>query len=271
MHLLSKKEAEKVLGSKGSMEISLDAGISLSEIYVGEDFVRIDDQKVPLQEFKKIKKNSYFFIENGHLKKLAFFSEESNFYYKLMPTKDWPTITLSSTPMHRWVLVSPKEDTLLKIKEISPVKGSILDTCCGLGYTAIVAAKEADEVYTYERDDYVVHIAKINPYSRELFSSKKIKLFNGDIVQIIRKLDRDFFDRIIHDPPTFKFSPELYSKEFYMQLYRVMKKNGILYHYAPWPHRKGKPLYLRIIKNLKDVGFRDFKYKERSSGVIAVK
>src|SRR3989338_10800108 len=140
--IISKKEAEKILGSKGDIEVSLDAGVSLNKIFVNKEFAEINGQKVPLEEFKKVKENSYYFIENNHLHKLAFFSQESNFYYKLMPTADWPTITLSSTPMHRWVLISPKEDTFSKIKEISPVKGRVLDTCCGLGYTAIMAAKD---------------------------------------------------------------------------------------------------------------------------------
>lgn len=270
--LISKREAQKILSSKpGHLDIFLDAGLSLTRISIGEDYAEIEKEKIPLQEFKKIKENSYYIIESGHLQKLAFFSDESNFYYKLMPTADWPTITLSSTPMHRWVIVSPKEDTLSKIKEISPVKGRVLDTCCGLGYTAIMSAKEADEVYTFEKDEYVMHIAKFNPYSQELFDNKKIRLSKGDICKIIYKLEREFFDRIVHDPPTFKYAPELYSLEFYKQLFRVIKKDGILYHYAPWPHRKGKPLYPRIIRNLKEAGFRNAKYSKESSGVVAQK
>jgi len=270
--IISKKEAEKILGSKsGHLDISLDAGVSLSKINIAADYAEIEKEKIPLQEFKKIKENSYFIIDSGHLKKLAFFSEESNFYYKLMPTADWPTVTLSSTPMHRWVLVSPKEDTLSKIKEVSPVKGKVLDTCCGLGYTAIVAAKDADEVYTFDRDEYVLHVAKFNPYSQELFNNKKIRLLKGDISKIIFKLEGNFFDRVVHDPPTFKYAPELYSKEFYGQLYRVMKKDGILYHYAPWPHRKGKPLYPKIMGLLSEAGFGKVKYSKESSGVAAQK
>lgn len=269
--IISKKEAEKILGSKGNIEISLDAGISLAKVFVGKEYAEISNQKIPLQEFKKIKENSYYFIESNDLKKLAFFSKESNFYYKLMPTGDWPTLTLSSTPMHRWVLVSPKEDTISKIKEISHVKGRVLDTCCGLGYTAIISAKYADEVYTYERDEYVLHIAKFNPYSQELFNNKKIRLFKGDVHKIIYKLEGNFFDRVIHDPPTFKYAPELYSVDFYKQLYRVMKKGSILYHYAPWPHRKGKPLYPRIMANLKEAGFKAVRYSKESSGVAAQK
>src|SRR3989344_3797678 len=270
--LISIKEAKKILSSKpGSLEISLDAGLSLTSISIGKDYVEIEKEKIPLEEFKRIKENSYFIIDSGHLKKLAFFSEESNFYYKLMPTADWPTVTLSSTPMHRWVLVSPKEDTLSKIKEISPIHGKVLDTCCGLGYTAIVSAQDAEEVHTFERDEYVVHVAKLNPYSKDLFTSKKIKLMQGDISQIIMKIQSNLFDRVIHDPPTFKYSPELYSNEFYRQVYRVMKKDALLYHYAPWPHRMGKPLYIKIMKLLKETGFRNIRYSEESSGVIALK
>ena len=269
--LISKKEAEKILSAKGEVNISLDAGMSLTKAFVDHRQAEILGQKIDIDEFKKIRKNSYYFIEAGHVKKLAFFSQESNFYYKLMPSSDWPTVTLSSTPMHRWVLVSPKEDTLSKIKEISPIKGKVLDTCCGLGYTAIMSAKDAEEVHTFERDEYVIHVAKLNPYSQDLFSNKKIMLMHGDIFQIINKLQGNFFERVVHDPPTFKYSPELYSKEFYEQIFRVMKKDAILYHYAPWPHRTGKPMYLRIMNLLSESGFRNIRYSEASSGVVAKK
>ena len=146
-----------------------------------------------------------------------------------------------------------------------------MDTCCGLGYTAIMSAKDSEEVHTFERDEYVIHVAKLNPYSRDLFSNKKINLMHGDISEIINKLQGNFFDRVIHDPPTFKYSPELYSKEFYQQLFRIMKKEAILYHYAPWPHRRGKPLYLRIMKFLSESRFRKVRYSEASSGVVAQK
>jgi len=271
--ILTKKEADRVIKSKdGTIQISLDLGKSLCEVKKEGKAVYVNNINIPLEEFSKIKEESCYTIAGGKITKLAFFSEETNLYYKLVPTKDWPTITLSSTPMHRHTQLSPKEDTIFKIREIKPIKGQVLDTCCGLGYTAIMCSKEADEVYTFERDFAVLHVAKLNPYSQELFNSKKIKMFTESIFNATSKFEDNFFDRIVHDPPTFKYSPELYSKEFYNELYRVMKNKGIIYHYAPWPQKtKNRVFYKGIIAKLNECGFERARYSEKSSGVVAVK
>ena len=271
--IITKKEAEKILSIKeGSINISLDLGVSFGNVSAKEGFVHINEQKIPLSAFNKLKEETCYVIEDNTLKQLALFSDETNFYYKLIPTKDWPTITLSSTPMHRHTLISPKQDSLLKIREISPVKGRVLDTCCGLGYTAILSSEKADEVYSFEIDKNVLFIAKLNPYSQKLFSNEKIKLCEEDISSQIVKFEDNFFDRIIHDPPTFKYAPELYSSRFYTELYRVLKKGGILYHYCPCPHKtKGKKFYPRVIRLLREAGFERAEYHEVSSGIRALK
>jgi len=271
--IITKKEAEKIINSKEKkLDISLDLGLSLTTVFIEKDFVIIRSDKIPLSEFSKTDEKSCYILKGNHLQKLAFFSNETNFYYKLMPTKDWPTVTLSSTPMHRRTLISPKKDVHLKIKEISPVKGRVLDTCCGLGYTAILASKKADEVYTFEVDKNVLHIAHLNPYSQELFSSKNIRIFEGDVFEGIKNFKDSFFDRIIHDPPTFKYNPKLYSREFYFELYRILKHKGVVYHYAPHPHRtRGNIFYKGIIRKLNECGFKKVVYHSESSGVRAIK
>ncbi|MBI2130224.1 SAM-dependent methyltransferase [Candidatus Woesearchaeota archaeon] len=271
--ILTIRTAEALLRLKdGNAVVSLDLGRSKTNVLVENGHFFIGNQRVPLSSLKKIKEKSCYIIENGKIRKLAVFSHETNLYYKLFPTRDWPTVTLSSTPMHRFTFVSPKKDTESKIREISPVRGIVLDTCCGLGYTAIMAAEKADKVMTFERDEGVIEIAAFNPYSQELFANKKLGLVREDVNEGIRKLGNWHFDRIIHDPPTFRYSPELYSKEFHLELFRVMKKNGILYHYCPSPHiTRGKLLYPRIIRQLKEAGFDDVKYHEVSSGIRAIK
>lgn len=271
--VITKSEAEKILMEKGSeILISLDLGISQLKVQVINGIADVMGQKIPLKEFESLKDNACYAVEDNKLKRVAFFSEETNLFYKLLPTKDWPTITLSSTPMHRFTFVSPKKDTGSKIKEINPIKGNVLDTCCGLGYTAIMASKDADEVLTFEKDSNMLRIAEYNPYSQQLFSSKKIKIFQKNIFTEIKKFKSGFFSRIIHDPPTFKYSPELYSAEFHAELFRVLKKGGILYHYCPSPQiTKGRLLYPRITRQLKEAGFRSIEYHGGSSGIRAVK
>ncbi|MDD3159578.1 MAG: methyltransferase [Candidatus ainarchaeum sp.] len=245
--------------------------INLTNIEKSEKSNKIEfDEK----EFKNLKESFVYVIEDKEIKRIELFGEETNLYYKLLPTKDWPTLTLSSVPMHRWKYITPKEDTLSKIREISPVKGRVLDTCCGLGYTTISEASiaEVEQVDVFERDKNVLRICEYNPYSEQLFINKKIFIHNESVYYGIEKFKEETFDRIIHDPPTPTFAKELYSIEFYHELYRVLKKGGILYHYAPQPGKtKGIITYPHWIKLLEQVGFKKVKYNEKSSGIKAIK
>jgi predicted methyltransferase len=135
-----------------------------------------------------------------------------------------------------------------------------------------MAAKQGDKVLTFERDMNVLHIASFNPFSQELFNNKKIEIYNKDIYEYIKNFESDFFNRIIHDPPTFKISPELYAQEFHAQLFRVLKKGGILYHYCPFPGKtRGNEFYKRILNQLSKAGFKNAEYHGYSSGIRAVK
>lgn len=204
--------------------------------------------------------------------KIQFFSHKTRKFYQLVPTRTIPTLKISGVPMHRHIRIDPLQDTLLKIKAVKPY-GVVLDTCTGLGYTAIYAAKlpEVKKVITIEKDENVLKIAKLNEASKELFTNQKIKIFHADVTKKIKSFPNDFFDCIIHDPPTFVLAPELYCLNFYQQLYRVLKKNAKIWHYCPDPGKmKGKSkLKSRIIKNLKSAGFKNVRYDEKSSGIIA--
>ena len=271
--VITQNEAQEILNSKEKkLEISLDLGKSKTKVRIEKKQVFIGDETISFRALLKLKENTCYLFEKEKLIPLTFFSDKTNIYYKLLPTKDWPTITFSSTPMHRHTKLSPKEDTELKVKEIFPIKGQILDTCCGLGYTAIMCAKQAKKVYTFERDSNVLELARYNPHSLDLFENKKIFLIKKSIFEEIKRFPDDFFDRVIHDPPTFTISPELYSPGFYQQLSRVMKKEAVLYHYAPAPHKtKGEKFYLQVIRRLKETGFKQIEYHEESSGIRAVK
>ena len=205
--------------------------------------------------------------------KIQFFSEETQRLYQLYGNP--PTLKISGVPMHRHVRMTPLQDTETKIRAAEP-KGKVLDTCTGLGYTAIYSARkpEATEVMTFERDQNVLEIGKLNEYSKELFQNSKIKVIDGDILLEIIELPNNHFDTIIHDPPTFVISPDLYNIKFHQQLFRVLKKGGKLWHYCPEPgklSKNGSKLKERVIKYLKEAGFLNVKYDPDSSGIVAEK
>jgi predicted methyltransferase len=276
--ILTKKEAQKLVNCLknrvNSWVVSLDLGKSTEKVELGADFVLLRGEKISLKVLEKTKEDTCYITQEGKLLSVDFFSNETNLFYKLKPTKDWPTLTLSSVPMHRFKHISPKQDTLSKINELGRVSGCVLDTCCGLGYTAIMNAekKEVEEVIVFEKDANVLRIAEHNPYSEELFTNKKIELRNENVFEGVKSLESEYFAGIIHDPPTTSFAPELYSPEFYKELFRVLKTGGVLYHYCPNPGKtKGKEFYPTIIKLLTQTGFKDCKYSEKSSGVKAIK
>jgi len=250
---------------------SLDLGKTTELVLVGKDEFVFRGETVSAKELERLKENTCYVLEGG-FKSIDFFGEDTNLYYKLKPTKDWPTLTLSSVPMHRFKRVSPKEDSKTKLDEITLIKGTVLDTCCGLGYTAIGATASAEEVITFEKDSNVLRIAEYNPYSEELFANKKIKLRQESVADGIKKLKSNYFDRIIHDPPTVSFAPELYEEAFYEELFRVAKKGAILYHYCPNPGKtKGGLFWPTIQKRLEKTGFKNCKYGEKSSGIRCLK
>ena len=116
-----------------------------------------------------------------------FFGEDTRLFYKLHPTMGAPTIEISGILMHRIKGIDPLKDAKQKISAIAPLKGHVLDTCGGLGYTAILAARVAEKVTAVEKDPNVLEIARQNPWSRELFNARNISLIEGDVFQMIQE------------------------------------------------------------------------------------
>jgi len=256
---------------KQELEISVDLGLNKAKIKIeGNTVVFPDGNKLDFSKIKKIDEKSCYLAYKNKLVKIQTFSKETNKHYKLVPTKDWSTVTISGVPMHQKTRATPKEDAIKKTS--FGIKGKVLDTCTGLGYTAIFASKKADKVITVEYDDNIIEIAKLNPYSRDLFNNKNIEILRGDIKSVIKQFKNNEFDAIIHDPPTFKLAGELYGREFYKQLYRVLKNDGELFHYTGRVGiRKGRRFIDEIIKRLNEVGFKDIKKVMDEQAVVCKK
>ncbi len=197
-------------------------------------------------------------------------------YYKLLPTRRGapPSIEIDGIHMHRVSGTDPWRDTLAKVRAARIGTGDVvLDTCMGLGYTAIASSMlGARMVYTVEIDEMVITLARYNPWSIEL-SNKNIIIYNNDITQIIYNFRENYFSKIIHDPPRITSSTgKLYSLEFYRELYRVLKPGGILFHYTGEPGRKhGSNFPGRIGGKLKKIGFRHVRYVKSALGIVARK
>src|SRR3989338_922335 len=206
--------------------------------------------------------------------KVQFFSSDTQRFYQLFPTKTAPTLKISGVPMHRHTHVDPLTDTTLKIQALRP-KGTVLDTCTGLGYTAIYSAKEpkVEKVITVEKDENVLKIAGMNEFSKDLFGNPKIEIIQGDVFEKIKEFPKNYFDSILHDPPTFIMATELYSLKFYAELHRVLKPKSKLWHYCPEPGKLSgkKPLREKIKKNLEEVGFRKTVFDVESFGIVCEK
>lgn len=278
MILISKYQAEKIKAAmkfrQQTCKTSLDLGITQIEVKIVSGHAILDKElSISEAQIDKIIKNdtSVFLITDKGIEKIQIFSEETNKFYKLMPTgyKSPPTLEISGIRMHLTKDMNPHEDTKNKISCISPVSGRILDCNMGLGYTAIMASEKA-QVDTCEIDPNVIEIARFNPWSSRLFLGN-IKIHNQDVFEKIKDFKDCSFDAIIHDPPSFKLSVHLYSKEFYSQLYRVMKPKGKLYHYTGMPGSKarGMDIMASTSKKLADSGFRQISMKHR--GIIAIK
>ncbi len=211
-----------------------------------------------MAQLKKAAKSDrkVFFVEEDGLRPVQVFSEETGWMRVLCPTESLPTVLVSGIPMHRMKRTDPGKDTRAKIQALGVVKGPVLDTATGLGYTAIEAARRASRVVTIEIDPGGIELARMNPWSDELFSKQNIEIVIGDAYEEVKKFDRGSFAGIIHDPPTMSLGGELYSEEFYRQLRRLLKRGGRLFHYIGNPDSAlGRRQYPGIISRLRAAGF----------------
>ena len=260
-HIQAKQLLEASKKGLKETEVSLDLYKTLSKVKIqNNEFIFPDNQKLNESQLKKPIKddNVCFLIRDNSLIKIQLFSDETNKFYKLVPTKDAPTIEISGIRMHATKDMTPMEDTKRKIESIAPIHGIILDTCMGMGYTAIASSKLADFVMTCERDENVLEIAKYNPWSEELFNNKKISVLKTNVFDEIKIFKSNMFDAVIHDPPRLTLATELYSLDFYKQIFRVLKNNGKLYHYTGSPGSKFRHVNLigNVSKRLKQAGFK---------------
>jgi predicted methyltransferase len=221
-----------------------------SGIYLPQVNLKLDYDTI--KKYSKKEELLYLINEEG-LIPLVFFE---NKFYRILSTIP-PSLEIDGIRMHK---TNVENEIIQKIENLKIKRGyRVLDTCCGFGYTAIKAAQKGAKVITIEIDPFVIKLAKINPYSKDLFIDKNITLIIGDTTKILKNNIEDYFDVIIHDPP--KLSPKtgnLFSNELYITFYKLLKPKGILFHYVGEAGKKyrNKDLLHTISKRLSDIGFK---------------
>lgn len=275
--VLSYLQADVLLEARakgvGYVDVSPDLERTTTEARLNSGGVHFPGgQFLGWDEVKEIQsaRNSCFLLEPVAPRKIQFFSAETNRLYSLMPTASAPTMLISGFPMHRIKGTDPRRDTLEKIRTIQPLVGEVLDTATGLGYTAIEAARTAQQVLTVELDPAALEVARLNPWSQELFDNPKISQTIADSFEVVAELADERFSRIIHDPPAFSLDGDLYSSEIYSHLHRILRPNGRLFHYIGNPEsRSGRNITAGVIRRLGAVGFKRIKRTPRAFGVVA--
>lgn len=256
---------------------SLDLGRSEVELPLEEGRVHLPDgQTLGGEELGVIvaSPDSIYTVLDSEPEKVTWFSKETNKVYTLRATTGWPALEISGILMHRIKDTDPKADAASKIATVAPVRGRVLETCCGLGYSAIHAAETADSVLVFEVDPNVVDMARLNPYSRPLFDEAgRIELRNENVAEAITALPDGGFDLVIHDPPTLAVAGDLYGDDFYRQLFRVLRARGRLFHYTgdPGSRSRGQDLPGRVKDRLSALGFTRVQREPGALGVSARK
>ncbi len=287
--VLSYVQAETLLSAQRqgheSVAISPDLGISTVTAQVTQEGVLFPSgEQLPWQQLEKIQKadgNCFVVERNGNAKNewgdwdirpIQVFSEATNRMCSLLPTKHTPSMLIAGFTMHRIVDIDPMQDTRKKIATLTPLAGRVLDTATGLGYTAIEAAKTAEQVVTIELDPGAQEIARLNPWSRNLFDNPKIQQVMGNAYEVVPTFENEHFSAILHDPPVFSLAGELYSGTFYRELYRVLKRGGKLFHYIGNLESKSSGTVARgALRRLQESGFTRVVKRPEAFGVVAYK
>jgi len=257
-----------------AVETTLDLGLSTSRVEIKGEEAIIGGRPYSVKELDEVVEEGFAYkaLEGG-VARLAMYRDGS--YYKLKPVAldRAPTIEINGVQMHRTVGVDPWSDARAKVRALGKVRGArVLEIGTGLGYTASnLIISGASLVVSIERDLNVLHLASMNPWSKML-SYPRIRILVGDASHIVGEICSVCFEKILHDPPRINIAEELYSIDFYRELYRVLKSGGTLLHYTGEPGRHSNISYLKGVKRrLESAGFYRVVWADQAKGFLAFK
>lgn len=165
---------------------------------------------------------------------------------------------------HYHCLAGARLEAIKKFIEPTNIKEGdvILDVCFGLGYNSAAALDHAKKltIIALENDELVLekiqdidadfeNYGVIKEVARNKVYNKdgiKIKLLLGDARETIKQV-KETVDVVFFDPFSPKKCPELWTKEFFTDVYEKMNSGGILATYSCATHVRQK---------MKDIGFK---------------
>jgi predicted methyltransferase len=274
---LTAKVARAILKSRREREpratVSLDLNRSRSVVRLdGTRVLFPDGTALPTSELQSLARGSsrVFLVDQGALVPIE---RRGRYYYKLSATDTAPTLEISGIKMHRTEGCCPYAQAEAIVRTVVGPGDRVLDACGGLGYTAMWAARlGADRVVSVEHDLDVLEVARLNPWSEEYFFDSRIDVIAEDVTEFLAGQPAGSFDAAVHDPPHISRAGELYGKDFYFELSRVLTATGRMYHYvgAPYSQRGQKDIQRGVAERLVAAGF-DAQFSKELMGFICVK
>lgn len=255
------------------VDVSPDLGISCSSARLSDAGVSFaGGAALSWEEVERISRSELacYTVDAQGVRPIQTFSESTRRVCSLLPTPGAPGLLLSGFVMHRIKEIDPYQHAQRMLAALAPVRGAVLDTTMGLGYTAIGAARSAGSVVTIEVDPGVEAMARLNPWSQELFDNSRITRIRGDACEIVPTFSPGQFERIMHDPPALQLAGELYSGAFYRELRRVLQRGGRLFHYTGDPRsRVGGSIVRGVQRRLQEAGFARVQVRVQAYGIVA--
>ncbi|NWF94987.1 MAG: methyltransferase domain-containing protein [Candidatus Thorarchaeota archaeon] len=248
--------------------LSLDLGVT-------ESRVSLDNLPWDVESLRKMADdpgNIFFWDGSGTFKAAI----RGDHFYKLIPTGKGkaPALLIDGVLMHPMKDTDPLTDAALKAEACVRAGLVVLEICTGLGYSTIACLdRGVKSIVTIERQQEVLNLARINPWSERLFSNPRVSIVKGDAVEVVKELPKETFDTVLHDPPRFTADSELYSIEFYSQLRRVLRPGGTLFHYvgSPGSRYRGRDMQKGVMVRLREVGFTNTQRVSSVKGVLATR
>jgi len=233
-------------------ECSLDLGLGESAVGVSRAGFSWGGHEYPWPDALK-DRTIYHWDGSG----FAAVSRYAGSLIKLVPTP-WgaPTFEIDGIKMLPSADESPFEDARRKVDLVGVSQRRVLDTCGGLGYFAAWCLRRgATRVLSCEKNSSVLWLRELNPWSPG--PDARLELLNVAVERHIGSVPDASFDVILHDPPRFGIAGELYSRQFYLHLARVLKPGGALFHYTGNPNRltSGRDVPGEVLRRLQQCGF----------------